>query len=540
MEQLRREMLYGLPNLKYLEFVKRHLLPLHKGPLVDPFMLDVPIEKIDAVYVDRKEVYNEIMQRGPKIILGATGSGKTTLMQKVYKTPRGRSNDLPLPLAVSLPLTRVNVSASANEFSEGKTSILTPEIVARSIFSTYWDQVLVSPQNRQDFLPTLRQDREWMLKLHWFYHHCSPTHRQILDDFELMTWLSASLPHQPFASDITPEDILRELIRFVTWPPAEMELFGPKRQWLYPRVQILLDETERLSNQAIIHLIQDIQKLYDLSLNNLDFKFFVDSNWRVLVENLDCVRQGRISLYELPAWHADELRKILAKRLDAKTRENIGTSGELTTIKQDESGISPGLNKQLNSVLLNCGPFDSDQQLRAVFVDARIKPWRNRLLDASSPSERVQMAIDRLNNQCTSEGENALALFLQVLGESVSPEDACHHHLTQLIKGLEYENRPTHIASRAWSRIDHTMNWAQEIPESRLSTKANEQFIDLIVEGALNANPKEKGIDAPIHALRLARVFLGACADCWEEYIGRPLEPSDLEEITHVYFGGEI
>jgi hypothetical protein len=41
------------------------------------------------------------------------------------------------------------------------------------------------------------------------------------------------------------------------------------------------------------------------------------------------------------------------------------------------SGMPSELLSRLQATLLRCGPFDSDSALRAVFVDARITPWRD-------------------------------------------------------------------------------------------------------------------------------------------------------------------
>lgn len=103
------------------------------------------------------------------------------------------------------------------------------------------------------------------------------------------------------------------------------------------------------------------------------------------------------------------------------------------------SGIPSDLNNRLLVILLDCGPFASDNELRAIFVDARINPWRNRTLEANNPTSRVQVLIDTLHNQYNSSGQNVLALFLYVLSEQRHPEDACHQRLVRLATELERE-----------------------------------------------------------------------------------------------------
>jgi len=82
------------------------------------------------------------------------------------------------------------------------------------------------------------------------------------------------------------------------------------------RIQVLIDGTEYLSNQAITRLIQDAQRLYDLYLD-AQFKLFADSAWQKPLGAMDCVRQGRVKVYRLPRWDKEKLRQILHLRLKA-------------------------------------------------------------------------------------------------------------------------------------------------------------------------------------------------------------------------------
>lgn len=96
------------------------------------------------------------------------------------------------------------------------------------------------------------------------------------------------------------------------------------------------------------------------------------------------------------------------------------------------TGMDPHLHKRLKSTLLQSGWFEDDRDLRSVFVDARISPWRDGLPHASSPAMRVNLVISFLCDQYNAAEENALLLLLQVLRDQTSPDDARYQELTAL------------------------------------------------------------------------------------------------------------
>lgn len=93
------------------------------------------------------------------------------------------------------------------------------------------------------------------------------------------------------------------------------------------------------------------------------------------------------------------------------------------------AGLSPQLLADLRNVLLECGPFYSDEHLRTVFVDDRLKPWRNSLPNASSNAGRVDAVISYLVDRRNRNGESALWLLVQALRDRTDPDDACHNQL---------------------------------------------------------------------------------------------------------------
>ena len=312
------DMYYGLPDQTYLEFIARYILQQRDDqPLVDPFALDVPADMNEDIYVERETVENEVVRSGTLIVLGPEGSGKTSLFRRLPRllTLRNRA------LIVQLSLDQIGASVPEQELMEGKISLLTAELLARYIFDAYWEDLIHAYDKRAQFLSQLRSNQWWMRMLRWFYHRYRPLYPEIPEEFELLVWLNTPLLSEPFNPN-APEDTLRELVRFVTF---QQEQYGASPSQPYARVQVLIDGTERPSNPAIIRLIQDAQKLYDLHLGIVQFKLFADSAWQGQVKTMDCVRQGRVPAYNLPQWREDELHQILHHRLTA-----WGRRGEYT------------------------------------------------------------------------------------------------------------------------------------------------------------------------------------------------------------------
>jgi hypothetical protein len=101
------------------------------------------------------------------------------------------------------------------------------------------------------------------------------------------------------------------------------------------------------------------------------------------------------------------------------------------------STISSDLYKRIRQTLLDCGPFESDRQLRAIFAHPNLHPWRNKLPQANSQEERVDLFLDQLLEECTAGSERLIAVFLRILSERLDPAMACHHRLAELAHEIE-------------------------------------------------------------------------------------------------------
>jgi hypothetical protein len=101
------------------------------------------------------------------------------------------------------------------------------------------------------------------------------------------------------------------------------------------------------------------------------------------------------------------------------------------------AGIPAELYMRIRQALLDCGPFDDDRQMRAVFAHPLLSPWQNGLPQADTRVGRVDGVIDYLRSRKRSDtGDNALGLLLQVLVERTDPGDECHGRLAGLTDEL--------------------------------------------------------------------------------------------------------
>lgn len=416
MDSISWDIRYGLSEQaykQYLGFVNRWLR-LGKRVYVDPFAIDVPLEKIELVYVGRAEVERRVYGQGYTIVLGAPGSGKTMLWRRLYRGAEDLCRDI--------------------NFLRASPDLLTAR--------------------------------------------CLEQHKA------------------------------------------------------YKRSKILVDGLEHLSDQSLAGLVQTTQQLYTTTSGVLDFTVFADLERKDLIESLDCVKQGKVSVYNLPLWQEDELEDLLARRLaawqpDLTDYENLGYW------MRSKAAIPGDILFRLRKQLERCGPFDNESYLKAMFVDARIALWQGELPEASGTKARINNTISCLWRHENIRNENALVLLLYVLSEAVHPNDKCHDELIRLADDLETIRRPPQSLS---TDTDYTSDWSMTIPNLK-STEARLKFIPTIIEGAMHAGFGHGNPDAPTHALKLARGLVAACAGCWAERYSPPLDMQHIQSIVDIYWG---
>lgn len=118
--------------------------------------------------------------------------------------------------------------------------------------------------------------------------------------------------------------------------------------------------------------------------------------------------------------------------------------------------IPTALTQRLRDTLARCSALESDRALRAVFVDARLAPWINRVPENTPDrATRVNVLIATLCDQTAVNGDNALVLLLWVLAEQTPAGDALHDELARLAAELQAAP-PTALAALASSATGAT------------------------------------------------------------------------------------
>lgn len=136
--------------------------------------------------------------------------------------------------------------------------------------------------------------------------------------------------------------------------------------------------------------------------------------------------------------------------------ENVRLHDEVERLRQDNAvlrariaamgrdaagGGARFLLGTIRKMLLRCAPADSDESVRALFIDERLQPWRDLVHEAPNRYERVNMLLNTLYDRFDDEGNNALCLFLYVLSEHIAHGDECKRSLRGMAEILSAELR---------------------------------------------------------------------------------------------------
>jgi serine/threonine-protein kinase len=182
--------------------------------------------------------------------------------------------------------------------------------------------------------------------------------------------------------------------------------------------------------------------LYEMLTGQTPFEG--DNPWAILYQHqYKPMPDPRRYRSEIPEGLVQVLEKALAKTPERRYQSVEAMSRDLEAVEvrpEPElpgSGIPSDLYARLFDALLTCGPVNTDRDLRAMFVDASLRPWRNMLFESDSPESRSRNTIDLLYEQQNSVGENALVLFLRVLAKQKSASDSCYQKLLDLAVELE-------------------------------------------------------------------------------------------------------
>jgi hypothetical protein len=136
---------------------------------------------------------------------------------------------------------------------------------------------------------------------------------------------------------------------------------------------------------------------------------------------------GSLLCYRLQSSEGDWLPPLVLNRLMRKK------------INQLDITIPVNLHQKMRNVLEQCGELETDNKLKAIFIDERINLWQNKLPALPDRESRIDAIIMLLYRKFTRKNENGLFLFLQVLSERHDPNDTCHENLRGLAEAWAQE-----------------------------------------------------------------------------------------------------
>jgi hypothetical protein len=507
----------GLPkpkHQKYLSFVNRYLLLRDKDAFLDPFIIEVPMDEIESIYIERDNIDKRVYEQGCSIIVGTRGSGKTILWQKQHSGPKWQQRHK----ALCVSLLFKDRSIATKDWGA---------FLVYHIFSAYRGQLLGASREIDPFLPYLLRNPQWLRAFHRLSHYCYLRQLQTADNtFEFLPLLSDTL-HDQLGDNVSSAEMLQELFDLVSL--SGQRCFGTQLLWPYQRIQVFIDGTEHLSDEVVIDLLNNLQKLCS---NVFNFKLFI-SKYRQDVINKFSSSEPEL-IYPLPQWNAEQLRNLLIRRLI--TWGPQGLYGSIDDTGPTTEGIPGSILLRLRDTLSRCDEFENNEKLAAVFIDDRISNWRYSVPQPTDLQTRVDALIGYLFDVRNSKGESGLVLFLYTLRDRKVSSGELEQQLTTLIADLEPIKRQS--PQPANSPL-YFSDWALQIPVEHLERSAKREFIRIIVEGALRAYTHPTEFDAPIHALKLARGLIAACAGCWQEQFPPPLNAQQLQEIVNLYWEEE-
>jgi len=126
--------------------------------------------------------------------------------------------------------------------------------------------------------------------------------------------------------------------------------------------------------------------------------------------------------------------------------------------------LSAEQHRYLRALLRRCDEMSNTADLRALFTDERLRPWRDGVPETDSLRSRVDRLIDYLGDKRNTNSQSALTLLLWVLAERYEPDDERHHNLLALASELTYgfrailpPNSPTDPQLERMIRASNTM-----------------------------------------------------------------------------------
>src|SRR5262245_58999929 len=100
-------------------------------------------------------------------------------------------------------------------------------------------------------------------------------------------------------------------------------------------------------------------------------------------------------------------------------------------------GLSRALYTRCRNVLLKCHQFDSNAHLNGVFVVEELAPFYSTISEAGNKPDRVDFCLAALSAKQLKDGQPVLPLFLTVLRDRYSEDDALYIELGALVEAIQ-------------------------------------------------------------------------------------------------------
>lgn len=243
--------------------------------------------------------------------------------------------------------------------------------------------------------------------------------------------------------------------------------------------------------QLVVQIGQQAREVYTIRKDTIILGR--DAVADIVIHDRDVSRVHARITYQESGYIIQDLGSTTGTFLDGKRLTNESTSlspGQIVTLGSRvmitfatklSEGIPSSLYNELRTTLLDCGPFSTDSNIKRVFVDERLSPWRNQLPQANNPAERVESIIDFLHDQHNSKKENALFLLICVLSERLEPGDDCHHRLAKLADKYSHAaKRVADTSSESASSTIHVLPQSLSTPIDENRERLNPQEEELL------------------------------------------------------------
>ena len=120
--------------------------------------------------------------------------------------------------------------------------------------------------------------------------------------------------------------------------------------------------------------------------------------------------------------------------------------------------LSAELNRECRAAFLQCHEFDSDAELKVVFVTSELRPFQSGLPQTISKEARSSQVLAYLVEKQLSDGRSVLPIFLQELAHRRDPMDIQHNILKELAKSIQTTSK-TEFESRNGDHRDLPPFW---------------------------------------------------------------------------------